>query len=112
MAVIAVNISPGSGDLEQCVLVLGNSLTLWTSDDLVDLYGRCWDNAVMDLNLSYFISVDVSYWLIGGFTVDDIVNLGAPIDAWQWLRCQFAKGYLGALRQNLLRFPLETVSSV
>ena len=105
LTIVAVKVSPRSGDLEQCVLILGNSFTLWSDDNFVDVNRGGWDNAVADLDLSYFISLDVSYWLIGGFTIDNIVNLGSPVDAWQWLRCQFAKGYLGAFSQNLLRFP-------
>src|SRR5699024_6201832 len=67
----------------------------------------------MNLDLGYFIRLDHNGCLpIDSFRIDEVVNLGAPVDARKWLRSQLAKGYRGALWKNLARFPLEAVGGV
>ena len=112
VAVIAVYICPRRGDLEQSVLVLGHCFALGAGDKLVDVHSRRWDNPVVDFHRGDFIGFDGRYWLIHGVRIDDVINLGAPVNARQWLRCYFAEDNRGALGQDLFRFPLEAIGGV
>src|SRR5699024_11986474 len=112
-AIIAVEILPRRIDLEQSVVIIGDGIAIRSGHKLVDVHRRRRDQSVMNLDLGYFIGLDYYGCLtIDSFRIDEVVNLGAPVDARKWLRSQLTEGYRGALRKNLTRFPLEAVGGV